>query len=408
MTITSNSFPIEGDYQILWSQNPKFDDANTIILKEGISPKGSLTVISSFSIPEAPAGLHYVGFVRLGRDDITIFSFTVMPRMRIPPNSRSPGNTISVNGTGFPSNNTASLTFDDSSVDINATTKNNGSFTAGEHQISATSAKLTAVVAPATLLVVPAITVTPQFPQAGSQVTISGSGFAAKVDVSIKYNDLVMTNSPSTNDAGSFTYSFTLPQSANAGSKFVATDSAGNTATFSGGVNIPFSSPPSSPPSSPSQPPQTPTTPQTPIPPAITPLPKPSTLEPKDQSFGLFGAQQVKFVWTQASSFAPNTITYILEVANNFKFDPVKSGMRASNIAQTNFTLNLKPGTYYWRVKAVDTSGRESEWSTSRFGFKVGAVPAWIFVGGGIIYVVMLYLLIRALLRRRNRYPYYY
>ena len=412
MTVTSSSFFIEGDYKILWSSTSIFEDGKTTILKEGTAPKGSLAVTNSFPIPEAPSGLYYVGFIRLGRDDPTIFSFTVVSYLRVQPLSASPGSIVTVSGTGLPADSIASLTFDSKSTDTTGITNKNGSLSVdftipdtpiGEHQIAATSSKITTPIPPTTILVIPAITVNPQFPQTGNSVTINGRGFAPKVLVSITFNELVMTNSPSTDDTGSFSYSFTLPQSKDTGSKFVAKDAVGNTVTFSGGSKIP-TPPPSSPP--PSQPPQPP--PQNPSPPPVTPLSKPTPMEPREQSFGLFGAQPVKFVWTQATSFAPNTITYTLEVADNAKFSPIKPGMRASNIAQTNFTLNLQPGTYYWRVKAVNTSGKESDWANSRYTFKVGTAPPWVFVIGIMVCLVILYLLVRSLLRRRNRNPYYY
>ena len=82
--------------------------------------------------------------------------------------------------------------------------------------------------------------------------------------------------------------------------------------------------------------------------------------------------------------------------------------MRAVGIAQTNHALNLEPGAYYWRVKAVDSFGNESEWANSPSRFQVGTIPLSILIVGAIIYMVILYLLIRAFLRRRNRDTYYY
>lgn len=412
MTVSSNNFPIEGDYKILWSSSPKFDDGKTITLSEGTSPKGSQIVTASFSIPEAAYGMYYVGFIRLGRDDPTIFSFNVLPRLRVQPASASPGNTVTIYGTGLPANDAISLTFDSKPTEVNVTANGNGSFTmdftipsaiAEEHQISAKSSKLTNTIAPATMLVKPGIAVNPQSPQTGNNVTITGRGFAAKVLIAIKYNEHVITNSPVTDDTGNFTYSFTLPPSAETGTKFVATDPLGNTVTFSSGSKTP--SPPPSPPPSP-QPPSTPGTPQSPGTATGKTLSKPATVAPKEESFGLFGAQEVTFVWTQASSF-PGNITYTLEVSDNYKFQSVKPGMKASGIAQTNHTLKLESGTYYWRVKAVDSFGNESEWANSRYSFKVGSLPVWLIVVGAIIYIVIFWLLVRTLLRRRNRDPYY-
>lgn len=419
MTITSTNFPIEGEYRILWSPTARFDEGKTIVLKEGTSPRGNYAVVESFAVPDAPSGMYYVGFIRLGRDDPTIFSFTVVPRLRVQPISGSPGTTVTVYGNGFPAGDTGSLTFDSKPTDVNITAAQTGSFTidfvipnapANDHQLSAKSSKLSTSVPPTTLVIVPAITVDPKLPpQAGATVTVTGHGFAAKGMVSIKYNDLTMTSSPATDDTGNFSYSFTLPQGSDNGYKFVATDQVGNTVTLNIAAtgDKPATSPPSSPPPSTPQPP---TSPETPKPGNVVTgkiiVSKPAAVEPKGQRFGLFGTQPVNFIWSQVS--APGGVTYTLEVADDYKFSTVKPDTRATGLTQTNYTLKLEPGTYYWRVKAVGASGNESEWSNSLYAFTVGLLPTWALAIAGIVYIVIFYLLLRLFLRRRNQRPSYY
>lgn len=391
----------------MWGSNPKFDDAKSIVLKEGFSPRGSLAVVTSFTVPEAPAGLYYVGFIRLGRDDPTIFSFSIVPRLRVQPASGSPGSTVTIYGSGFPVGDTGSLTFDSKPINVNVTADQNGGFVvdlvipnapAVDHQLTALSSKLGTNVAPATLVVVPVITVAPQvLPEAGDKVTVAGRGFAASSTVTIKYNDNSLTNSPATDNTGSFNYSFTVQQSSDKGYRFVATDQVGNTAAMNSTAVTP-STPPSSPTPKPSPAPA-PT--PSPSPKPATTLLKPSVIEPKGQSFGLFGSQPVNFIWSQIS--APGGVTYILEVADNYNFSAVKPGMRATALTQTNYTINLEPGTYFWRVKAVGSSGSESEWSNSLYAFDVGSLPGWAIAAAVFIYVVLFYLLVRALLRRRRQ-----
>jgi hypothetical protein len=407
MTIPTTTYPIEGDYNILWSSTAKFEEGKTTIIKSGTAPRGTTTVVDSFAIPEASFGVHYVGFVRLGHEDQpTILSFNVQPHLKVQPVSVPPDTTVTIYGTGFSTGDTGSITFDGKSTDVKITTNEVGSFiidfmipniSAAQHQISATLSKLSTSVAPATLLVVPEITIDTQLPKAGAKVNFTGRGFAANSSISIQCNDLILTSSPSTDNTGYFTYSLTLPQSYQNGYRFVATDQSGNTATLnSTGGNTP---PPSTPP------PSTPQTPQEPAP-VNGRISKPTAIEPKGQRFGLFGAQTVNFVWNQVS--ASGGVSYTLEVADNYKFSEVKPGMRASGLTQTNYTLELDPGTYYWRVKAVDGSGNESEWANSLYTFNVGLFPGWVLPIAGVVYLVIFILLIRALLRRRNRYyPYY-
>jgi hypothetical protein len=274
---------------------------------------------------------------------------------------------------------------------------------ASEHQLSARSSKLTTNAAPATLIVTPAIAIDPQLPQDSAKVTVTGRGFTAKSTVSIKYDDFAMTNSPATDDNGNFTYSFSLPQSSEKIHRYVATDQSGNTATLNTAADK--ASPP--PPPSTPQPPSSPETPQKPGTINIKTLSKPIAVEPKGQRFGLFGTEPVNFIWSQVS--APGGITYTLEIADNYKFSPVNPGMRVSGLTQTNYTLKLDSGTYFWRVKAVDASGNESEWTNSLYAFNVGLLPSWAgFAAAGVIYLVIFYLVVRAFLHRRRRNPYYY
>lgn len=412
MTVTSTTFPIEGDYKVLWGSSPKFEDGKSIILKEGYSPRGSMAVVTSFTVPEAPAGLYYVGFIRLGRDDPTIFSFTIVPRLRVQPTSGSPGSNVTVYGSGFPVGDTGSLSLDSNPINVNVTADQNGVFVVNfaipnapalDHQLTALSSKLGTNVAPATLVVVPVIIVEPQaLPEAGDKVTVSGLGFAASSTVTIKYNNNPLDNPPATDSTGSFSYSFILQQNSENGYKFVATDQVGNTAVMNSTAVAPPQTP--SPPSPTPKPAPSPE----PSPKPNATLPKPSVIEPKGQSFGLLGSQPVNFIWSQVS--ATGGVTYILEVADNYNFSAVKPGMRITGLTQTNYTLNLEPGTYFWRVKAVGSSGSESEWANSLYAFDVGSLPGWAIAGGVIIYLVLFYLLVRALLRRRREqqpYDYY-
>jgi len=410
LSVTSSAYTIEGDYNILWSSSAKFEAGKTTIIKSGTAPSGAYTVVDSFAIPEATFGVHYIGFVRPGHEEqLTTFTFSVQPQIKVQPASGAPDTTVKIYGTGFYAGDTGSIKFDGKSTDTDVIANEDGSFVvdfvipnveAGHYQVSAMLSKVSSGVSPAILVVVPEITIDPQLPKAGAKVRVTGRGFASNSSISIQCNDLIMTASSNTDNGGYFTYSFTLPQSYQSGYRFVATDQDGNTATISStsGDTPPASSPP----------PSTPQTPQEP--PSVNGLvTKPMTLEPKGQSFGFFGAQAVNFVWSQVS--ASGGVTYNLEVADNYKFSDVKLGMRASGLTQTNYTLNLEPGTYYWRVKAVDNSGNESEWANSLYTFSVGMFPGWVLAIAGVIYLVIFILLFRAVLRRRNRryqdYNYY-
>lgn len=413
LTITSNSFPIEGGYEVLWSTTPKFEAGKTITLKEGNAPRGSLAITETFSVPEAPMGLYYVGFIRPGREESNqTFSFSIVPRIKTQPVQAIPGATVTVYGTGFPPDDIDILSFDGKAQNINITSSKTGSFTvdyiipgvtAGEHQFSVSSTKTSSGIPAGIIVVTPSIAIDTQLPQSGATITMTGRGFAARTTISIKCNDVSVTNSPSSDDAGNFTYSFIVPSSSQGGYRFVATDQSGNNATITSG-----SAPP--PPVPLPTPPATPQPTKAPTPTVTKTLPKPGVLEPKGQSFGMIGSEAVKFVWSEGSGINTGQVTYTLEVADNFKFSGVKSSNRASGINQTSHALNLEPGTYFWRIKAVDTAGNESEWANSLYAFNVGMMPDWLIVLGVIGAIIICYLILRPSPRRRQQQqsPYHY
>lgn len=52
-------------------------------------------------------------------------------------------------------------------------------------------------------------------------------------------------------------------------------------------------------------------------------------------------------------------------------------------ITGTSFTTPRLPSfqTWHWKVKAVDASGNESDWSTSSFVYRPGATPMNLLLG---------------------------
>jgi hypothetical protein len=402
----------------MWSPTSQFTSTTSRTLKEGTAAKGTYTVTESFNVPQAAWGMYYVAFFLIGQGEPTgsLYNsqFNVLPRLKAEPVSISPGATTTLYGTGFPANEPVTLTFDSTFTSINVSPNNTGSFTtsfivpnavSGQHNIGGRSDKLVSGLAPATILVVPGVTVDPKNPQSGAKVTISGRGFAANSNIAIKHNDLTVTNSPGTDSTGNFSYSFTLPADSAKSHTFTVADEDGHIITYSPSIAGQKTTP--APlttlvPQPPSQPSNSPSSPNTST--AMKTLSKPATMEPKGQSFGILGAQPVNFIWSQVS--ASGGVTYTLEIADNYNFSSVNPAMRVSGLTQTNFTMVLEPGTYYWRVKAADGTSNEGEWSYSLYSFKVGLFPTWVIAAGVIVYIILLCWLIKTLINRRNRYPY--
>ncbi|MFC1971510.1 IPT/TIG domain-containing protein [Chloroflexota bacterium] len=119
---------------------------------------------------------------------------------------------------------------------------------------------------------------------------------------------------------------------------------------------------------------------------------------------------QAQFDWEDVTSLS-SPVTYDLQVASVEEFSSIL--LQKQNLSDSEYTLTedeklasaKKEAPYYWRVKAIDSAGIESEWSTPR-PFYVGFVfqsTSWVLytfmaIGGLIL------LLIGFLLGRRTAY----
>ena len=86
-----------------------------------------------------------------------------------------------------------------------------------------------------------------------------------------------------------------------------------------------------------------------------------SSAPKEDEILSVFGEDgSIRLVWETVD----NSMVYKIEVSDDDEFSEVKSQVSPEN--STNIIVS--PGTYYWRVKAVNHRGEESKWSaTSAF-----------------------------------------
>jgi len=305
----------------------------------------------------------------------------VVPILTVTPSTGTPHSTVTINGAGFPAKaKTIKVSFDGNDTKLSILASALGSFTveftipdtmAGNHQFMAYDENLSFGDITTSLQVGPTISLQPEQPEIGAEVTLTGYGFAAKSPVAIKYDDVVVSNSPTTSDAGNFTKKFTIPETATDNHVITATDRAGNAATF--GLPLEGTAP-------------------------LVPTP----ISPVDERFGWFGSQPVLFNWTPVSD--PSGITYTLEVDNSLRFFPLAPGMRKADLTKPNCVMNLEPGTYYWRVKAVDGAGNESQWSLSPYPFQVGLFSGLYLAVGAVIFLIIFLFIVRAFFRRVREY----
>jgi len=386
MTITSGAYPLDGKYEIWWSKSPTMSDDPTMVkLAEGYNERLKQSLSVTISVPEATNGTNYFHYIKAGRtEQMMNFAFTITPAMIIQEQKVSTRQTVTINGTGFPPADTASFYLDGEKIEGATTTTNEmGSFSydftipdvqAGTHIIKATSKKMFNQEASLRFKTSPFIRIEPVPPIVGKTATVSGYGFAPNTEVSIKFDDKVVTSSPTSDATGSFVYNFTVPEVSTDNHVVTATDKAGNVAIYEPTIE--------------SNPPTTPT-----------------PVTPTSDRFGIIGGQQVNFTWMPAKDDS-GKVLYTLEVADNLNFFPLSPGMRKSGLTETYATMVLEPGTYYWRVQAIDSAGNKGKWALSPYAFQVGLINIWIVIIASIVLLIIFILLLRAFIQRVRGYYY--
>ena len=385
VTLTSTLETPNGPFSIYWETRDSEE------LAEGRS--AVYDVSAAFAIPEDAYGKHMVCLFDHQELSIRGIYFTILPKLSLSQNEVTPETTIDISGTGFAESDTVSLIFDGSTVTEDIATNALGSFNisfavpktlAGSHSLSITSPAMPGKDTPsATITIIPIISVTPEAPNIGSEVNITGHSFAASSEISLKYDEITLAlqtdgEEPSpvkTNTQGSFSTSFIVPQSEKEPHVIVITDAAGNVAVFT----LPL---------------------ETQAPAA------PAPVSPAGSTIGWFGSQKVSFDWTDVSD--PSGVSYTIEVARDLGFFPATIRRQ---VQESQYTTEgpLEPGTYYWRVKTVDGAGNESSWTLSPHSFKVGLFPPWALILGGIVALLIVIWLIRAFIRwLRYRFSDYY
>jgi hypothetical protein len=393
--IESGTFPLDGKYEIWFSKSatmsvgssdPESDgtDPTAVKLAEGWNERLKQSMSVSLSVPQATNGTNYFHYIKAGRASQMInFAFNVTPSLVSKSDKLTPRSTAGITGSGFTPSDKMQLFVDGEQLDIPLESDTRGCFTAsvpmpdlmaGTHVMKATAKKMYNQEATLRFKISPYIVIEPSIPLVGKAATVSGYGFAPNSEVSIKYDDAVVTSSPTSDKSGRFTYNFTVPETAAGKHTLVATDRSGNIANWELPVE---NNPPTS----------------------------PSPISPTTDRFGIMGGQPVTFTWMAAKDDS-GAVLYTVEVADNLNFFPLMPGMRRSGISETTVTMNIEPGTYYWRVQAVDVSGNKSKWSLSPYAFQVGLVNLWVVAGVSLVLIVIFILLLRAFIQRVRGYYY--
>ena len=201
--------------------------------------------------------------------------------------------------------------------------------------------------------VTPGLVLSPDEGHVGTNLTVTGGGFAANKGVVIKYEGEEVQTA-TTNSSGSFKIIFPVPESQHGGRQVTAEDAVGNNATAIFTMES--------------------------VPPGTPELSSP----PDGSRLGFIGKVRPAFNWSAVLD--DSGVYYRLQIATSAN---VTAGGFADprvlvpKIVGTNYTLNateaLPYGTYYWIVQAVDRAGNAGNW-TAAYSFHAGILPLWAFI----------------------------
>jgi hypothetical protein len=324
--------------------------------------------VSSFTVPNNATGSYNIQVVA---GSTQTASFTIVePTLALSAASGNVDDTITVTGTNFGASKTITLTIDGVAVVTTPaplSSNTTGGFTAtfkipslagGTHTLTASdgTASKTSQIA-----VTAKATITPDFGNVGTTVTVTGTGFLANSPVTIKYNGVALQSSTAmmTNPAGALSVTFTVPAS-NGGARAVEVSDGTNTVplTFTMESTAPT---------------------------------KPSLTLPvsASQEKGI-----VTFDWTDSTD-ASMPVTYTLLIATDSGFTSLaltKAGLTASTYTLTEAeTLSKLPdgGSYYWKVIAKDAANNTQASDVNTFVVG-GGMPGWlmwVWIGIGVVVV---------------------
>jgi hypothetical protein len=342
-------------------------DGGTVKSDIAADAKGSWQ--SSFSIPSSSRGGHEIRAygAMTNESNIQSVSFSVSPGMKLEPVSGYlggaiyVGDSLYVSGVGFDANETGiKVTYDGALVvsDITADTKGSWSgilsvpsSSKGEHIIDASGEVTRASdIQDAIIIVSPKVELNPSNSVAiGTDVTIHGTGFAPNQVITISYDGAKIASNSATDPKGIFTTSFKIPQGKAGDHTVTVTDPTA--AVFS--VNLSVES---------------------------SPPPTPNLISPEAGSeFGSFGKTSVTFRWSAVED--PSGVYYLLEISPSSDF--AGTVIRKESLAATEYTLSddesLTKGNYYWRVRAVDGAGNQSDWTNGQL-FRIGGLDWWLIL----------------------------
>jgi len=344
----------------------------------------------SFQVPSSSQGTHRIDAVGEISTEVEDATFEVTAGISLGKSSGIVGENITVTGSGFAADETDIKIFFAGEAVVTEISADDAGYwqqgfevpemPAGNYSVTA-EGDVTSEEAVGTLTfrIDPDIVLSPDSGHVGTDLTVTGQGFAADRDVNIMYDGSLKAAVP-TDAKGSFEASFIVPASEHGGRQVTARDVTGNNAAAIFTMES--------------------------VPPAV-----PQPIAPTDKSrVGFIGGVRPTFAWSAVSD--ASGVSYSLQIAtsasvgaNGFA-DPV---FTVTGLVGTNYTLGkadaLPYGTYYWIVQAVDGAENGSAWTATR-SFHAGFLPLWAFIVIIVAAVLLISGLVYFLVIRKRRLYY--
>jgi hypothetical protein len=350
---------------------------------------------TSFIIPFSSKGSHKIDAKGDSSSlaEVQDATFKVTPGISLNKSSGSPGENITMTGSGFVANDryiTILFAGEELETEVRVDADAEGywekdfevpEMPKGTYNVTAQGESTPKeTISALSFAIKPGLVLSPDEGHVGTDLTVAGGGFAANKDVDIMYNGSKV-EADETDNKGSFAVSFPVPESQHGGRQVTAEDGSGNNATAIFTMES-----------------DTPDTPE-----LISPL--------DGSRVGLVGGVRPTLEWSEVSD--DSGVHYSLQIATSEDVtdtgefaDPIVS---VKDIVGTNYTLKktdaLPYGTYYWIVQAVDGAENAGNW-TAAGSFRAGLLPLWGFIAAIVAIVVLIGALGYFLARKRGTHYY--
>ncbi len=339
-------------------------------IESGITANADGRWETSFDVPFWTRGAHEIralGSKTAIIEGVTPGIFEVKPGITLPATSGAVGQSIAVSGTGFEANERNIRVVIDrrpvvtvpASIQADETGRWNATFTvpevpAGEYTVTAEGARTRRRdIDEIPFEISPMLTLSPDEGHVGTNVTATGHGFAPNKQIVIIYDgNKVEMPTTITDDEGSFTVVFAVPES-RFGERIVQATITDDTEATNASATFEMESDP----------------PEAPEP-----------VSPGDgRRVGFFRRATPTFEWEEV--FDLSGVYYSIKVATSPDFEPDSIVASATGLTETTYTPEepLPNGTYYWTVRAVDGAENESGWTDAQ-RLRVGRLPMWGFI----------------------------